>query len=287
MSLLAPAWRDLLGRRPSFAEALAPLGRVIEAWDAAPSSVAPDARSVEHAATLWSRGEPLLVRAQPAVQPESIEPLLLPALDALADIEDTQPFAEAWDRGEISPYDLMPVAGRLGAIDVQQRCGLSQEAFAFLALAGLRPVLVAHFAHSRTLIDAALWDHGLCPCCGAPPGFADLVEDGRRQLACHLCDARWTLARLTCPFCANRNTDDFVRLLAEGADESYAIAACKACGGYLKEIDRRARWNAGPALVEDWGSPHLDLVAQRREFWRPLPAPTVLAGPSASEARPS
>jgi hypothetical protein len=167
--------------------------------------------------------------------------------------------------------------GLLGSIELQERSGLTQEALAFLAVCGLRPALSAWFEGCRDLVDGGGWDRGTCPCCGTCPGFADLLEDGRRRLACHLCDARWTCARLICPLCGTRATNDFVRLIAEDADEGYAIAACRACRGYIKELDRRARWNAGPAIVEDWGSPHLDLVAHRHHYWRPIPTIVQLA----------
>lgn len=274
---LAGAWEDLLTRRPSFREALEPLGRIITAWEAFQvDSVRPCVCSAADAANTWATQSPLLASATPFFDRASIEPLLHYALDALDGIEDTQPFAEAWDRGEITPQDLLPAGGRIATMVAQEHSGLTQEALAFLAVAGLRPTLSAYFSQCRAHIDAALWDQGVCPCCGAPPGFADLLEDGRRQLACHLCDARWVLARLQCPFCGSREAADSIRLLAEGADEGYAITACRACGGYLKEVDRRTRFNAGPALVEDWGSPHLDLIAQRRNFWRPLPTPLQL-----------
>jgi formate dehydrogenase maturation protein FdhE len=84
-----------------------------------------------------------------------------------------------------------------------------------------------------------------------------------------------------CPLCGNRTAADLVRLLAEGTDEGYIIGACRACRGYVKELDRRARWNAGSALVEDWGSPHLDLIAHRQEYWRPIPTLIQLAPPDA------
>jgi hypothetical protein len=212
-----------------------------------------------------------MAAAPPLISPESVEPLLDPALDILAGIEDTRSFTGAWDRGEIGPADLLPAHGRVGAAAIHERCHLTQDAVAFLAVAGLRPVLRAYFGHCRELVEGNAWDRGFCPCCGAPPGFADLLEDGRRQLVCHLCDTRWIVARLICPLCDNRATDDVVRLIAEEADEGYAITACRACRGYVKEIDRRARWNAGPAIVEDWGSPHLDLIAHRQQYWRPIP----------------
>jgi hypothetical protein len=260
-----------LRRRPSFSETLAPLGRVIAAWDSEPAEwLTPLACTAESAAAAWSTGTPLLATARPSIPADRLEPLLGPALDVIHPIEDARPFAEAWDRGEISPADLLTATGSAG-LTVQERCRLTPQAMTFVALAGLRPALRRYFERSRPLIDPRLWDRGLCPCCGSPPAFADLLEDGRRQLACHRCDARWTLARLVCPFCDNRTSSDFVRLIAEDADEGYAIAACRACRGYIKELDRRARWNAGSAIVEDWGSPHLDLIAHRQQYWRPMP----------------
>jgi hypothetical protein len=46
---------------------------------------------------------------------------------------------------------------------------------------------------------------------------------------------------------------------------------------YLKELDRRIRWNAGSALVEDWGSPHFDMVAVNEGYWRPIASLIQLA----------
>lgn len=222
----------------------------------------------------------MLAAAPPDIAHEPLEALLGPALEVLAGFdEDVGDFAEAWDRGEIGPSGLFPEPGRIGSVEVQERSHLSQDAVAFLAVAGLRPPLAAYFAECRAHVAGSAWDRGVCPCCGAPPGFADLLDDGRRQLACHLCGTTWAFARLVCPLCGNRTAAEFVRLLAEDADEGYAIGACRSCRGYVKELDRRVRWNAGSALVEDWGSPHLDLIAHRQEYWRPIPTLIQLAPP--------
>lgn len=50
--------------------------------------------------------------------------------------------------------------------------------------------------------------------------------------------------------------------------------------GYLKELDRRVRWNAGSALIEDWSSPHLDLTAHRTGYWRPIPTLVEVTAPA-------
>jgi formate dehydrogenase maturation protein FdhE len=62
-----------------------------------------------------------------------------------------------------------------------------------------------------------------------------------------------------------------VRFQGEDREEGYLISACRACHVYLKELDRRVRWNAGSALVEDWGSPHLDVFAHRSGYRREVP----------------
>jgi hypothetical protein len=241
--------------------------------------------SAEALRACWSRGEPLLSVVPPDISRDRAEPLVSAALDVLARFEEAVgEFAEAWDRGEIGPGGLFPEPGRIGSVDVQERSHLSQEALAFVAVVALRPALAAYFAECREHVAGSEWDLGICPCCGAPPGFGDLLEDGRRQLACHLCGTSWTFSRLVCPLCGNRTATDLVRLLAEGADEGYIIGACRACRGYVKELDRRARWNAGSALVEDWGSPHLDLIAYRQEYWRPIPTLIQLAPPPDPQA---
>lgn len=229
---------------------------------------------------------PLLAEAPPAIVPGGVEPLVEAALEALAiagvDGAGLGSFADAWDSGELGPVALLPERGRIGAARVLERTGLAQEAVAFLSLACLRPVLERYFAVCRSHLESGsvrVWDLGVCPCCGAPPGFTDLLEDGQRRLACHLCGAGWVFSRLRCPHCGSQDARDFVRLLAEDRDEGYAIFACRACQGYVKELDRRLRWNGAAALVEDWGSPHLDLVARRQGYWRAVPT-LLLAEPA-------
>jgi hypothetical protein len=237
--------------------------------------------SAETCRACWSKGVPLLAQAPPSIAADSLESLLDSALEVLVRLEeDVREFARAWDDGEIGPSALFPERGRIGSIEGQERSRLSQDALAFLAVVGLRPALAAYFAECRQYAEESEWDLGICPCCGAPPGFADLLEDGRRQLACHVCSMSWTFARLVCPFCGTRAAADFLRLMAEDAEEGYAVGACRSCRGYVKELDRRVRWNAGCGLVEDWGSPHLDLIAHRQEFWRPIPTLIQLVPPA-------
>jgi hypothetical protein len=274
---LRQEWSDLLERRPTFRDTLAPYEGILRAWSSWPAEVVtPLVWTAEECRARWTRGAPLLAEASPAVPREAMEELLAPALAFLAavgtDSAALQRVAEAWDRGEITSSDFLPRKGRLGSLALQQELGLADGTQAFLAAASLRPILAAFFAACRSHpIDA--WDLGVCPFCGAPPGFADLTEEGRCILACHVCGGGWAFGRLRCPFCGNRMPQDLVRLVPEDPkEEGYFVEACKLCRGYVKTLDRRIRWNAGSALIEDWGSPHLDLISHQRGYWRPVPS---------------
>jgi FdhE protein len=277
---LREAWDELLRRRETLAQTLAPYTAIVEAW-AEPSRVTPVAWSAAQCAALWERGVPLLAEAAVQLDAAEMETWLAPAMDAVAtlrpqDAAGLQRFAEAWDAGDLRPASLFPGHGRVG--DVRDDIGLEAGVVAFLAGAGLRAPLERAFSVCRDHPREGIWQLGVCPFCGGPPAFGDLVEDGRRRLACAVCGGDWIFARSRCPFCGEAETKNLVRLEAENAKEQgYIVSACRRCQGYLKELDRRVRWNGGPAAVEDWGSPHLDLIATRAGYWRPVPTLIQLA----------
>lgn len=230
----------------------------------------------------WSRGTALLPAAPPSFAPEMLEPLLGALLDELAQLgpeeaEAVERFAEAWDAGRLSTRELLLGPAIQGRRCVEQLVGISADLVSLVTYLALRPALEAYLSPGATAFSPGLWDAGVCPLCGAPPSFADIGDDGQRWLACALCGGRWTIGRLRCPFCDNRDARSLTRLAAEGEEEGYLIEACEACGGYLKGVDRRLRWQAGPALVEDWGTPHLDLIARRKGYWRATPSLIQLA----------
>jgi len=273
---LREAWVDLLGRRSAFAATLTVYGRLIDDWARTDAGVVALAWPAETCRSRWSRGEPLLVSAPPSLEAGVFEEPVSRALELVADVRPDavaglRRFAEAWDGGAIGPASLFPAGGRIGSLD--ESVDLTADALDFIAVATLRPILDRYFARCRDHLTDGDWDLGICPFCGAPPGFADVVEDGRRRLACHVCGGAWGFARFRCPFCGEAETKNLGRWdFEEPSDQGYFISTCASCRAYIKELDRRVRWNGGPALVEDWGSPHFDLVAKRMGYWRGVPS---------------
>ena len=279
-------WSDLLGRRKTFAGALAPYDAIIQAWAAwEPAREAP-AWSSERCDDRWRGGRPLIVDVPPQIDAADVEDLMAVAMEAVTAVcpeeaAGMRRLADAWDAGDVAPPSLLPEPGVI-AKSVVGRLALRREVAAFVAYAALRPALQSWFAGAHPLVSDAGWPLGICPCCGAPPGFADIIEDGRRRLACHVCGTAWIFSRVRCPLCGADAAGDQTRLEPEGGEAAYFITACVRCGGYVKEIDRRLRWNARNPVVEDWGSPHLDLVARRAGHWRPVPTLVDVVGSAKS-----
>jgi len=273
-SALMADWQDLLARRAALAEPLRFWTAILEGWAGwkPPAGLTPLASGADERRRCWERGLPLLTLAAPTIPIASVEDLLGPVMERLAAdgpeaVEAFRRLARAWDEGQLDVAALLPAPDHDPAALLQERFGLGPHLGSFLPLAALRPALEIHFEGARELPDG-VWTRGACPWCGGAAAYGDLMEDGRRRLSCHLCGGAWIAARLRCPFCDTWNSRDLVRLVGEGLDEGYFIEACRGCRGYLKGVDRRQRWNAGPPLVEDWGSPHLDVYAAREGYWR-------------------
>jgi len=272
-AVLAAEWEEVLTRRADLREPLEFWTTVLSGWVRWQETAPGTSWSLQECLARWTRGVPLLAESAPAIPRSAVEDLLGPVMERLAwqrpgAPEAFQRFAHAWDREEIGPGVLLPRPGHDPAGFLGARFGIDVALGRFLAPAALRPALETYFEEARTLPDGA-WTRGTCPWCGGFPAYGDLIEDGRRRLSCPLCGGGWIAPRLTCPFCETWDSRDLIRLVAEGNDEGYFIEACRACRRYLKGVDRRNRWNAATPLLEDWGSPHLDLHAAKEGYSRP------------------
>ncbi|MBM4438820.1 MAG: formate dehydrogenase accessory protein FdhE [Candidatus Rokubacteria bacterium] len=215
--------------------------------------------------------------------PADVEDLVAVAMEAVTATRPEEAggmrrLADAWDAGEIEIPAFLPTPGAL-AERVARPLSIRPAIAGFLSYAGLRPALAWRLEGARAHLADGVWTLGVCPFCGAPPAFGDIIEDGRLQLVCHLCAGRWIFSRVRCPLCGADGPHDLTRLESGGADEAYFVSGCARCHGYVKQVDRRQRWNARDALVEDWGSPHLDLIARRAGYWRPVPTLLEVASP--------
>ena len=283
-SLIAE-WEDLLGRRPTFRDSLGFYGSVLEAWE----GWSPEGCPVLHwrpaeCRQRWERGVSLIAEAPPTFDRDALEPLFAPLAEGLAAVreeaaEALRRFAEAWDEGWFAPSDLVPSLQKEGGRALSGLLEIPPDLLNLLAYLGLRPPLEAYFGDVRAAFSPSLWEAAACPFCGGAPSFADIADDGKRWLCCALCGGRWTIGRLRCPFCDNRDAKTLTRLAAEDKEEGYLIEACDLCRGYLKGVDRRVRWNAASATIEDWGTPHLDLIASRRGYRRATPSLIRLVSP--------
>jgi len=276
-SSLVAEWDSARARRPALREALGFWTPILEGWTQwKAGSPEPLALSEGECRQRWEQGRPLLLDARPDLDREAIEALLGPAMERLS-ADGPQAarafhrFAETWDRGELGPASLYPCLDPSPAQRFEEQFHLPRRLGAFLALVSLRPALETWFERTRVLPDG-VWTRGACPWCGGFASYGDVIEDGRRRLSCHVCGGGWSAPRLRCPFCETWDSKHLVRLLAEEAEDGYFVEACRACRQYIKGVDRRQRWNAGPALVEDWASPHLDLYACRQGYARPTPS---------------
>jgi Protein involved in formate dehydrogenase formation len=267
----------MLERRRPLTASLTPYGDVLERWALAAPAVTAPAWSAADCRQCWQHGLPLAAHRPPPIAAVDVEDLLGGAMEQLASLDPVrasglQRFAAAWDAGAITPASLLPRPEGIGDGAAEAASGLDAAALAWLACATLRPTLEAWFAASHAHLESSDWGRGVCPFCGAPPGFIDVIEGGHRRLACHLCGGGWGFAKLRCPLCGADGTEPLYRLKAEGADEGYVVSGCRRCHGYLKELDRRERWNGGPPLLEDWATPHLDVVARREGYRKPIPS---------------
>lgn len=278
---LLEQWEDLLRRRADMRDSLGVYREILQTWQGwSPEGVTPLDWTPQVCRERWRRGAPLLAGDRAPFRKADIEDLVGGAMEVLASATDWGPglqrLAEAWDRGDLEPAALLPSEGRLVSADAERASGLPSDALGVLAIAALRPALQHRLWRCHAVLAPDDWHLGVCPFCGAPPGFVDVVEDGRRRLACHLCGGAWPFAKIRCPFCGADETRDLGRLEPEGRDQGYVVTFCRQCRAYVKELDRRARWDGGTALLEDWGSPHLDLVAVRQGYWRAMPSLLVL-----------
>ena len=196
------------------------------------------------------------LRLQTSALPWSLHAALSDLREKLAQGPEVPRKAAAWvlDHGEQETAPAHPGLLRLlGWAIVQKLLAQVQEA---LRLGG----------------DVPAWTKGHCPCCGALPATAQLIERGGgrvRLLGCGLCGTQWRFARVGCPHCGNTHPAKLEVLEVEGEDNTLRLDTCRECKGYVKTDLIEGR----EALTRaDWPTLHLDALAADRGLERFGPA---------------
>lgn len=162
--------------------------------------------------------------------------------------------------------------GEIGWEKVADELGLDKKVFLFLLYHSVQPSIEAIAKQIHHEVDPETWLKGYCPICGSPPYLALLKgEGGKRYLLCSYCGYEWRIDRLFCPFCGNKDQRSLQYFFGEGK-ESYRIDTCDQCKQYIKTIDLREMQLIDPGL-EDLATLHLDLIASKKKYKRPVPNP--------------
>ena len=124
------------------------------------------------------------------------------------------------EAGELEALLAEAYAGELGD---------RPEAERFALLAVLR-------AYARGMGREAEGEDARCPVCGGEADVAYLDEEGFRHLVCGVCDSRWTVPRIACPYCGETRHE---RLRYYPYDPHYRLYQCLTCGATLPAVDLR------------------------------------------------
>ena len=149
---------------------------------------------------------------------------------------------------------------------------VDKKVLAFLMHNSTKPSIEASRRTVQDQVEAETWLKGVCPVCGSLPFLSLLKEEtGKRFLVCSFCSHEWRAERISCPFCENKEPGSLQFFRAE-EEELYRIDLCEKCHQYIKTIDARVKEVLDPSL-EDLATLHLDLVASKKGYKRPVPNP--------------
>jgi len=139
---------------------------------------------------------------------------------------------------------------------------LQPEVLALLIYHSIWPSVAIHLNELKHhLPENEDWQQGYCPFCGSRPMFSLLAEDGGRSLVCSFCRHTWTVPRLFCPYCENRDAETLGYFFSE-AEPEYRVHTCQKCKSYLKSIDLRQSLRPFHPFLEAVITTHLDMRAR-------------------------
>ena len=144
---------------------------------------------------------------------------------------------------------------------------VDKQILSFLIQNSIRSSIEAGVEQLRGELDPETWRKSHCPVCGSLPSLNLLKgPEGKRYSLCSYCGYEWSIDRLSCAVCANKE-QQFLSFFCGEGEESYRIDLCDKCHHYIKTIDYRTLEPSDPCL-EDLATLHLDVVAAKQGYRR-------------------
>lgn len=151
-----------------------------------------------------------------------------------------------------------------------RRLGLDPALLSSLLRLALFPALSLVAEQLAAFRVDMVWSRGYCPTCGGWPLLGEYLGlEQTRHLRCGLCATSWTVDRLYCPFCDNRDHKTLGYYAPEGEEGKWRANSCDSCGHYTKMLSMLVPLTPPRLLVSDFASLHLDIIAQERGYLPP------------------
>lgn len=206
---------------------------------------------ISWSAGLFGRLLEVVLDHQPEAQ-AALEALESTLDDGLLDVESL--FQEAF------------VQHRQHVAQIASDADVDEELLASLAWLAVAPQLTVYGRPLARYLEAG-WDRGYCPVCGVWPGLRELR--GVQRVAwsrCLSCGTAWPATPDACTYCGAAP----VLHLGLDDDARFGVDACEQCHGYLKTARAFEPSPTELLPLDDLASVHLDELAQRQGYTRPL-----------------
>lgn len=154
---------------------------------------------------------------------------------------------------------------------ISDKLNVAKGILFFLADNSLQPIFEVHAEKLKGHVDQTRWWRAYCPICGSKPVMAELVGQERKKfLVCSRCGYEWRFKRTQCPFCENEERKGFKYFFTENEGRVYRVETCQKCKKYIKTVDTQELDGKCIPAVEDIGTLHLDVIAQKEGYERPV-----------------
>ena len=261
--------------KPVYTDMLAFYGRIFEAQESSKSRI--QIRPIQIAA------EMLRVKAQEKLPLIEIKDFLFDEDEAgrlftviCNHVKAANPKLSADAEAILEAIDTVIIPGKLlsGLLageetlyqEIAGKLKVTSSTLSFISYNSLKPSLaVCADQLSSYLNKAEPWLKGYCPICGSSPVLSILSSGGDRSLICSFCWHPWSVKRVFCPFCENRDSQSQQYFFNEGEKE-FRVDLCDSCKKYVKTLDSRETERMIYPPLEQISSLHLDCKAKEMGY---------------------